>query len=177
MKPMAFHPVLRRALWLLAAFAAASCSGESAAPRVGASASATTSGTGGSASASASASASVSVPGRPPVTAASSAFVQVTQEVPSAFHGEWNARLADCGTGRNDSRLRIEARRLRFYESEGVVTRVEMRQPLEILVTLQLSAEGQQHPSTRRLRLSVDGSRLQDVTDGPSGLLRLRCPK
>lgn len=100
----------------------------------------------------------------------------VLQEIPAAFRGEWNARLADCGSGRNDSRLRIMAQRLRFYESEGPVTRVEVPQPSEIVVTVRLAGEGQEHLSTRRLRLSADGSQLQDVSEGAPGLVRLRCP-
>jgi len=100
----------------------------------------------------------------------------VLQEVPAAFRGEWNARLADCGSGRNDSRLRIMAQRLRFYESEGPVTRVEVPQPSDIVVTVRLAGEGQEHLSTRRLRLSADGSQLQDVSEGAPGLVRLRCP-
>lgn len=107
---------------------------------------------------------------------AAAAPAQVLQEIPPAFRGEWNARLADCGSGRNDSRLRITARRLRFHESEGPVTRVELPQPSDIVVTVRLAGEGQEHLSTRRLRLSSDGSRLQDVSEGTPGLVRLRCP-
>lgn len=114
----------------------------------------------------------------PPSVSPSTPATPVLQEVPPAFRGEWNARLADCGSGsgRNDSRLRIAARRLRFHESEGPVTRVEQPRPSDIVVTVRLAGEGQEYLSTRRWRLSPDGAELQDVSEGKPGLVRLRCP-
>lgn len=42
--------------------------------------------------------------------------------MPAAFQGEWNENREHCGTGLNDSRLRITATTVLFYESGGPVT-------------------------------------------------------
>ena len=95
--------------------------------------------------------------------------------IPARFHGEWNTRLADCGTARNDSRLRVDAQRVRFHESSGTVREVQARGADEIAVTLELSGEGQSWRTERRWRLANGGATLHDVTDG-AGLVRRRCP-
>lgn len=168
-------PRARHAIGLGAALAAVACSGESSPPPSAPAPSRPAV----VAAAPASAPASAALPAAPASRASAPASAprpQVLQEVPVAFRGEWNTRLADCGSARNDSRLRIHARRLRFHESEGPVTRVEVPQPSDIVVTVRLTGEGQQRLSTRRLRLSADGQRLQDVSEGTPGLVRLRCP-
>jgi hypothetical protein len=95
--------------------------------------------------------------------------------IPAPFHGEWNASLADCGSGRNDSRLRITADRLAFHESSGTVRNVVVHSAVEIEVEADLAGEGQSWRAKRRWRLGLDGATLQDVTAG-GGLLRRRCP-
>lgn len=165
----------RHAVAVATILGAAACSGESAPPPTAAPPARPAVIAAAPASAPASVAAPASAASRA-APAASAPRPQVLEQVPPAFRGEWNARLADCGSARNDSRLRVNARRLRFHESEGPVTRVEVPQPSDIVVTVRLSGEGQQHLSTRRLRLSDDGNRLQDVTGGKPGLVRLRCP-
>lgn len=179
MQPSRSRATAGRALAFAAVLGTAACSGESAPPAPApapAPPPAVVTAAPASAAAPAPAPAPVPVPAPAPAAAASAARTPVLQEVPAAFRGEWNARLADCGTARNDSRLRINPRRMRFHESEGPVTRLEQPQPSDLLVTVRLSGEGQQRLSTRRLRLSADGERLQDVTDGKGGLVRMRCP-
>src|SRR5688572_13688435 len=41
--------------------------------------------------------------------------------IPARFQGEWNRVLADCGTGNNDTRLRLDAGKVTFHESSGPV--------------------------------------------------------
>ncbi len=56
-------------------------------------------------------------------TLAASAFIcsasAALPTVPGPFWGEWNSKLADCGTDLNDSRLIIAGRKPTFYESSG----------------------------------------------------------
>ena len=93
------------------------------------------------------------------------------EQIPVNFRGEWNARLEDCGTGRNDSRLVIDARTIRFYESRGEVTSVTRDGPRAISVEARYRGEGETRDRTTRMTLSGDSRRL---TVG--GLTRLRCP-
>lgn len=95
--------------------------------------------------------------------------------IPRRFRGEWNRKLADCGTSRNATRLRIAAGRVQYHESSGKVRAVTVRGANEIEVTVDLVGEGSSYSTTRRWRLSASGAALRDVTDGP-GLLRRRCP-
>ena len=102
-------------------------------------------------------------------------------EIPRAFWGEYNERLADCGTGNNDSRLRISWDRIRFYESTGEL-RGLIRQPDgSVVLVAEHHGEGQSWESTYQLRLAPDGSSLTVVhpqTDQmeQSEHTRLRCP-
>lgn len=90
--------------------------------------------------------------------------------IPAAFRGEWNRKPADCGTGGNDSRLRIEAKRLRFYESSGDVLAVQ-GEGRTITVRARYSGEGQTWEAARSFTLSADGKTLS-----ADGIERTRCP-
>jgi hypothetical protein len=97
-------------------------------------------------------------------------------EAPERFRGEWNVDLAECGTGMNDSRLVIEARTLRFYETSGPILRVEQASAQEVAITAALSGEGEgPSQTTSRFRLSADGRTLTTLGEGPP-LQRRRCP-
>ncbi len=91
--------------------------------------------------------------------------------IPSAFVGEWNDDLNACGTDNNDSRLRIEPKRVRFYESDGDVRRVEVINSRAIKVTASFAGEGQTWADSTDFVLSRSG---EDLTSG--GLTRHRCP-
>jgi hypothetical protein len=93
------------------------------------------------------------------------------EQIPANFRGEWNARLADCGTGRNDSRLIIDARTVRFYESRGEVTGVTRNGPRAITVDARYTGEGRTWNRSTTMRLSGDGDQL--TIDGAA---RQRCP-
>ena len=90
--------------------------------------------------------------------------------VPAAFLGEWNEDLSACGTGNNDTRLRIEPGRMRFYESDGEVTKIATPNSRTLKATLSLVGEGQTWTDTVTLVLSRSGD---DLTSG--GLTRHRC--
>jgi hypothetical protein len=77
-------------------------------------------------------------------------------ELPREYWGEYNEMLKDCGTGNNDSRLRISWNTIRFFESTGELTEL-LRQPDgSIVVVAKHSGEGQTWQSIYQLRLSDD---------------------
>jgi len=90
--------------------------------------------------------------------------------IPPAFRGEWNRDPAACGTGNDESRLRVGTGAVRFYESRGVVVTVAAHDAREAEVTLAMSGEGQTWRESFRFRLSDDGDAL---TIG--GMTRRRC--
>ena len=94
-------------------------------------------------------------------------------EAAAIIPGEWNADLSACGTGLSDTRLRIDAARLTFYESIGMVRRVEIESEQVVDVTAEYRGEGETWTDERRLSLSPDGDSL---TITGSTLTRSRCP-
>jgi hypothetical protein len=93
------------------------------------------------------------------------------EQIPANFRGEWNARVGDCGTGRNDTRLIVDARTVRFYESRGEVTGVTRNGPRSITVDARYTGEGRTWSRSTTMRLSGDGDQL--TIDGS---VRQRCP-
>jgi hypothetical protein len=91
--------------------------------------------------------------------------------IPAAFLGEWNADKAACGTGLSDTRLRIEPKRLRFYESDGAVKRVTVHDDRSATVEASFSGEGQRWNDAVEMVLSRSGD---ELTIGD--LTRSRCP-
>ena len=90
--------------------------------------------------------------------------------IPPAFQGEWNRDPAACGTGNDESRLRVGPETVRFYESRGAVVTVAAHGAREAEITLAMSGEGQTWRERFRFRLSDDGNAL---TIG--GMTRRRC--
>jgi len=107
----------------------------------------------------------------------SASAAEQQREIPARFLGEWNAKLKDCGTDRNDSRLRITADHIRFHESGGPVRAVVTQGESDLALIEELSGEGSSWLSYTHFRLSADQKSLTDVTDNDSGLVRYRCPK
>ena len=85
--------------------------------------------------------------------------------IPAAFHGEWNARPEHCGTGLNDSALKIEPGVMRFYESRGDVTRVTRTGPRSVKVEARFEGEGETWNETVEMNLSEDGATLTTGVD------------
>jgi hypothetical protein len=92
---------------------------------------------------------------------------------PVAFRGEWNSVLADCGTAANESRLVIQPRHVRFFESSGPITAITVTGPHEATLKVTLSAEGETVERDYHFRLSSDGATL---TDTAVAFDRRRCP-
>jgi len=91
--------------------------------------------------------------------------------IPAAFLGEWNVDLQACGSGNNDSRLRIEPRRVHFYESVGNVQGVTVVNDRSIKVSASFSGEGQTWTDEVAFVLSRSGN---DLNSGD--ITRHRCP-
>jgi hypothetical protein len=112
-------------------------------------------------------------PYKPAAAPIAEAAAMDSAAIPARFRGEWNADLTACGTGRNETRLRMEERSVRFYESSGTVKAVAQPAADRLQVTLALSGEGEIWEATHEFRLSADGATLTDVA---GGLVRRRCP-
>ena len=108
-----------------------------------------------------------------PITVAAADLVQA---VPSQFIGEWNASVADCGTGLNDSALRISKKQIKYYESDGPIKAVVSHGRYEIALILELSGEGATWISTEHFELSQDGDTLTSINQPGEGFVRYRCP-
>jgi hypothetical protein len=109
-------------------------------------------------------------PAAPLSTPAASQSPSPAGMMPEVFRGEWNRVTADCGTARNDSRLRIEAKQVRFHESSGEVLRVR-EDGRTIAVRARYTGEGETWEDERRFTLSADGKTLS-----ADGIDRVRCP-
>jgi hypothetical protein len=108
-------------------------------------------------------------------TAAASGSAAAAATIPPNFRGEWNSSLADCGTGRNDTGLRVAPDRVVFPRGTATVRGVEQHAEDELSVMLEQSGERETTRWERRWRLADEGEILEDMTDA-SGLVRHRCP-
>jgi hypothetical protein len=81
-------------------------------------------------------------------------------ELPREYWGEYNEVLTDCGTGNNDTRLRISWNTIRFYESAGEVQELLRQRDGSVVIVAKHSGEGQTWQSVYQLRLSADGETL-----------------
>ena len=107
---------------------------------------------------------------------AGAASAERRETVPARFVGEWVADLKRCGADRDDSRLRLDADRIRFHESGGPIRAVVTRGELELALIAERSGEGETWLACHRFRLSADRERLIDAT-GEAEFARYRCPK
>ena len=97
------------------------------------------------------------------------------QAVPTRFRGEWNSSLKQCGTDLNDSRLRISANRVRFYESSGPIRAVVTEGEFGLAMISELTGEGQTWLSYHHFKLSANRAYMTDITNDAK-LVRYRCP-
>lgn len=101
-------------------------------------------------------------------------------EIPLQFWGEYNEELAACGTGSNETRLRISWDTIQFYESAGALREIIRLSDKSIIVVADHKSEGQHFTKTYQLQLSPDGQILkvrstQDVETDATEFDRHRC--
>jgi hypothetical protein len=101
-------------------------------------------------------------------------------EIPREYWGEYNEVLSDCGTGNNDSRLRISWNTVHFYESSGELKELLRQDDGSIVVIAEHSGEGQTWQSVYQLRLSTDRNSLtvihpQSIEMAQFSSVRKRC--
>jgi len=101
---------------------------------------------------------------------------KLTSAVPRQFLGEWNAVLADCGTGDNESALRIRKNEIAYYESHGPIKAIVSHGRYEVALILELSGEGETWITTEHFKLSPGGDKLTSVNQPGDGYIRYRCP-
>ena len=99
---------------------------------------------------------------------------QTQQQIPRAYQGEWNMRVKDCGTSRNDSTLRLRPDSIAYFESTGPV-KTAVTRGKELVLVAELQGEGETRLHAAHFRLSRNGRTLTDVTSTPP-LVRYRCP-
>lgn len=95
--------------------------------------------------------------------------------IPSHFHGEWNSRLADCGTANNETMMDIKAGTVEFYESTGRVRGAFLDGPNDILIVLELTGEEETSTTAFRYSISPDGKRLTELSVSEEPFVRYRC--
>ena len=101
--------------------------------------------------------------------------------IPAQFRGEWNGDLKACGTGLSDTRLRIFAQRVSFYESDGDVKRVLLHNGRAITVSATYAGEGEIWDRVDKLILSRSSNELtvtsaDTINTEASTFTRYRCP-
>lgn len=100
------------------------------------------------------------------------------QSIPARFRGTWDYVEGDCDPA-SDLRMEVGERRILFYESVGEVTDIRPASDDAIIVTMELSGEGETWTETTRLRLEDGGDRLiPSMADGEPAnrpLPRKRC--
>jgi len=104
----------------------------------------------------------------------SGAAAQTQTKVPREFQGEWNMKVADCGSALNDSVLKIRTGSLTYYESSGPV-RAVIRRGRQLALLAELTGEGETSVHAARFSLSRNGQTLTDELSAPP-LVRYRCP-
>lgn len=94
-------------------------------------------------------------------------------EMPVAFQGAWDVNLETGCSSLSDGRIVVEPTRLKFYESTGKIVDISAQGPSELLVTTEMSGEGETWTKAHRLQLSAGGGEVLTVNEAPA---RFRCP-
>jgi len=110
-----------------------------------------------------------------PAQAQAPVQAQTQQQIPRAYQGEWNMRVKDCGTSRNDSTLRLSKDSISYFESTGPV-KTAVTRGKELVLVAELQGEGETRLHAAHFQLSRNGRKLTDVMSTPP-LVRHRCPE
>ena len=107
----------------------------------------------------------------------SAAASEPAEAMPAQFIGEWNAVVADCGTGNNDSVLEIKSSHISYWESDGPIKAIVVHGRYEVALIVELSGEGQTWLTTAQFKLSPGGDKLVSTSDPGNEFVRYRCPR
>lgn len=97
--------------------------------------------------------------------------------MPDLFIGEWNADVADCGIGRNDSILKIDANTISYWESVGFMQAIVVQGRREVALIADMSGEGEEWLATAHFKLSEAGDELVSMDERGGEFVRYRCPR
>ena len=97
--------------------------------------------------------------------------------MPDQFIGEWNADVADCGIGRNDSILKIDANTISYWESVGFMQAIVVQGRREVALIADMSGEGEEWLATAHFKLSEAGDELVSMDERGGEFVRYRCPR
>jgi hypothetical protein len=108
---------------------------------------------------------------------ASAAASEPAASMPAQFLGEWNAVVADCGTGNNDSVLEIKSNHISYWESDGPLKAIVVHGRYEVALIAELSGEGQTWLTTAQFKLSPGEDKLVSTSIPGNEFVRFRCPR
>jgi hypothetical protein len=102
-------------------------------------------------------------------------------EIPRQFWGEYNQNIRHCGTGLNDTRLRVSWNNVRFYESTATVEGIIRNADGSIVVFAKFENHRETWSNIFKMSLSADKRRItvthpQNVDSDQSSMTRQRCP-
>ncbi len=99
------------------------------------------------------------------------------ESMPDQFIGEWNADVADCGIGRNDSILKIDANTISYWESVGFIQAIVVQGRREVALIADMAGEGEEWLATAHFKLSEAGDELVSMDERGGEFVRYRCPR
>jgi PBP1b-binding outer membrane lipoprotein LpoB len=101
---------------------------------------------------------------------------QYTAEIPSPFHGIWTYDASGVHPSAAELPWTVKARSISGHEFDGEVTSVSIVAPREVVVSRDVSAEGEEFKTVETLKLSPDGNQLTVTSSGgePLTLYRVR---
>lgn len=103
----------------------------------------------------------------PAADAAAPADAAAMAEIPAEYQGVWDGMEGTC-LAESDMRLAISGTEIGFYESVGTVSAVETIDT-GIVVTLEMSGEGETWTEVKSLTLLEDGQVLETAVHGEEG--------
>ena len=94
----------------------------------------------------------------------------VASTFPAPFRGRWGMVANDCDPARADAKglMTVEADRLRFYESRGAPTRIEIASPFKLTAELAFTGEGQSWTKRTTMTLIEGGRTIIREESGPA---------
>jgi len=98
--------------------------------------------------------------------------------IPAAFHGRWGMVPEDCTSTRGDAKglIAIDGDGIKFYESQGRLTKVTLNAPENFTGTFAFTGEGQTWTNSQNLKLTGSSNTLiRSETDVSQSYTYKRC--